>query len=100
MPEPFLIEPDWEGDRLRFHYAGTASAGQMTENMKVIHAHLLGSGPKSQAKIAAVTGIHRKTTADNLKKLEELELAAKTGELDKQSPVWEATVTLVAGVAK
>jgi hypothetical protein len=104
VPDPFLIEPEWDGDRLTFRYAGEPEAENLTPADEKVRAFLLGRGECEQAIIPDQTGLTRPTVSRSLRHLESFGLVEQTrAGKGRQSATWICVVpaegnTTAAGV--
>jgi hypothetical protein len=89
VPEPFLVAPEWDGDRLDFRYAGVADTEALTGTEQRVLAFLRGRGESAPSIIADQIGAHRETVGKALRRLEEREMVERTrGPKGRQAALW------------
>jgi hypothetical protein len=101
VPKPFLIEPEWVGDRLDIRYVGEAEQESLTPIQQQVLAFLRGRGETPQSIIPDQVDANRGTVGKALHRLESLGLVERTaggpGKTSKWVAVESATPTGLAG---
>ena len=99
--DPFLIEPTWDADTLRFAYRGadtTTDGAPLSPTAAKVLAFLKGRGPTMQSIIPDQIDASRNAVADAFKVLETRGEAERTGNVHRGSPEWVAVAHVVGQV--